>query len=326
MKLRARRHKFFFFWLATAIVLVQLFACSGEDNEVMSRNKMRRVLVEVHLLEGIFATKNPPLSEREQVYYYQALFRKHNTTKEAFDSTLAYFTRRPKSFERLYIRVMNDLNLLNEKVIAGKFHPLFHDSLLLIPLEYNLWHRSTEFLVDNDSLLHWLKFSISDPALMTQDVYQWRFRIMISPQDTSENINAIIRLHYANGVVDSVIHPLTNDSLLRRYRFTVRASRLSKVDSISGIFMGSTKYAGIRMVSVDSISLIRRYLPAIQDSLRLKIDTLGVDVPDSIQDAISSEGFDVDTTIQHKHFDVDRLPQRDPRRIRRAEDSRVDNR
>ncbi len=327
MKLKAKQHNSLVLWLISAVVLFQLFSCSGDDNDVMSRSKMKRVLVDVHLLEGVFATQNPPLSEREQVYYYHALFRKHNTTKEAFDSTLAYFTRKPKSFERLYIRVLNDLNSLNDKVLAGKFHPVLPDSLLKSTLQYDIWRRSSDFVLDNDSLLHLLKFSISDHALMTQDIYHWRFRIRISPRDSSEHIYAALRLHYANGEVDSVIHPLQSDSLLRRYRFVFPATRLAKVDSITGAFVESAKFAGIKQVWVDSISLKREYLPALQDSLRLKFDSLAVGKSDSLDDIALPEELIVEPQLNIiDPDDMDRLPQRDPRRIRRAEDGRIDDR
>lgn len=259
-------------------LIALLYQCGifeqGNEVELLNRREMRKLLTDLHLLEGVLGAHYEGYTEREKVYYYHALFKKHQTTKEAFDSSLAYFTRNPKIFERLYQRVLVDLNKLKSQVEAGKFHPILPDSLLHMPLKYELWHKATALHVNHDSLRNALDFRIVDPALLSQDLYHWKFRIRIAPQDTSHSAFAALRIHYQGDVVDSVMHPLPNDSVLRRFTFRMPALRNFKIDSITGTFMSSALFGKVPHVTIDSISFLREYLPAFQDSIRLNLDTL----------------------------------------------------
>lgn len=271
--IRKKFHSFRFLLFASA-VLFFFVACTPDG--VLSARKMRRVLTDMHVLEGVIGTKYPGIPEREQVYYYQSIFLKHGVTKAEFDSSLVYYTKNPKAFERIYTRVVEDVRELNEAVIAGKFHPLVPDSTLLRPVKYRIWKLADKYQFDKDSARTKLAFSIVDQALTTQDYYYLKFRLRIAPQDSSRNTYAALRIYYADGKVDTAIHKTRNDSILRRYRFKMRANRNFRIDSITGELLGSAAYKGIFRAYLDSVSLEREYIPAYQDSLKLHLDTVPV--------------------------------------------------
>lgn len=261
--------RFFLFLLLMGVFIT---ACSNRPDGVLSPRKMRQFLVELHQLEAVMANAPQSISEREQVYYYNSLLVKHGISKADFDSSLVFYTKNPKVFERIYGGVVQQLEARQNDVAAGKFHPALLDSTYFKSLRYDLGELPIAF--SSDSTQQSLAFVIRDTTLMTSDIYHWHFRLRIAPRDTSENLYAALRIHYADGVVDSVAHPAHSDSILRRFRFTVNAKRNLKVDSISGIIPGGNNHKELLWVHIDSILLQREYRPAIQDSLRLQLSTL----------------------------------------------------
>lgn len=263
---------FFFF-------LLHFFACNNRPDDVMNQTEMKKFLVDLHILEATL-DERPPVDERERAYYYNALFQKHGITKAIFDSSLVYYTKNPKLFERVYTRVVKDMDEFKTDVHKGKYFPELPDSIRFKPAESEIWYLPTALQLSKDSARTKLAFTIRDFNLMTKDIYQLHFLLRIAPGDSSKNAYAALRIHYADGKVDSLItNKIYSDSVLRRYTFRFNAVRNVSIDSLSGIFYGSSRYAGKFKAKVDSISLKRLYVPALQDSLRVHLDTVKVKAP-----------------------------------------------
>ncbi|MDD2284493.1 MAG: DUF4296 domain-containing protein [Paludibacter sp.] len=254
-------------------ILLFQFACSNRPDEVMSRREMRSFLTDLHLLEGVFSS-NGTIDEREKAYYYNALFLKHGITKAEFDSSLAYYTKNPKMFERIYTDVNKDLEKLDLDVADGKYFPVLPDSIRLKPEQANIWNLDTTFSFPKDSTRHNLYFSIKNTELLTKDIYSFSFRMRAFPHDSLDAGYSVFRIHYANGQVDSLWHEVLNDSVLRRYKFRCKAARNFKIDSLSGVFYTNPNGPDTYRINIDSVVLFRRYVPAFQDSLRLQLDSL----------------------------------------------------
>lgn len=258
-------------------IFFQFFACGNRPDGVLNQRDMKDFLTDLHLLDAVLDEK-PLANERERVYYYNALLQKHSITKAEFDSSLVYYTKNPKLFERIYSGVVKNLEKFQSEVKEGKYFPVLPDSIRLKPLEQEIWTLPTAYNFTKDSIRQQTAFSIKNYDLMTKDIYLLRFLLRVAPQDSSKKAYAALRIHYADGNVDSLTHKTYNDSVLRRYAFRFRASRNVSIDSLSGVFYGSSRYAGVFNVKVDSISLKRVYVPALQDSLRLQLDTVKVKV------------------------------------------------
>jgi hypothetical protein len=260
-------------WLLCCIMLFQFAACSTRPDDVMSRKEMRSFLTDLHLLEGVFSS-NPPAHDRERAYYYNALFEKHGITKAEFDSSLVYYTKNPKVFERIYARVNNNLEALKADVAGGKYFPVLPDSIRLKPEFTNIWSLDTTFTYPADSAKNKLHFSIANRKLLTKDIYDFSFRMRAVPRDSLQMGYTAFRIHYADGQVDSLWHEVVCDSLLRRYKFRFRAVRNYKIDSLSGVFYAGLLATDTFKIKIDSISLHRKYVPVYQDSLLLQLDTV----------------------------------------------------
>lgn len=259
-------------WLFCCVVLLQ-FACSNRPDDVLSKSEMKSFLTDLHLLEGVFSS-DVTISEDDKILYYQALFQKHGISKAQFDSSLVYYTRNPKVFERIYTGVNKNLEGLRAEVEAGKYTPVLPDSIRLKPLEINIWNRDTAFTYPDDSTKNQSGFSLVNSGLLTKDIYSFSFRMRALPHDSVKSGYTSFRIHYADGNVDSLWHAVKNDSVLRRYKFRFKAARNIKIDSLSGVFYASPTRQDTISLVVDSIMLFRKYIPAMQDSLRMKLDTI----------------------------------------------------
>lgn len=264
-------------WLPI-VLIVFLSACGVDTDERMSQREMRKFLTDLHLLEGIIMN-DPALSndERLEVYYYNALFTKHGITKAVFDSSLVFYTKQPKRFERIYAGVIRSLEKLQDDVVAGKYERVLADSIRFQTFQYELpLQLYTSYTFVPDSPRTKLPFTIKNVPLMTRDLYHLKFRLRREPADSSLGGYVAMRIHYADGKVDTLSYPTKNDSILRRYHFRFKANRNFQVDSLSGELLGTKKVKGKFRVYLDSISLQREYIPFLQDSLRNNLDTVPV--------------------------------------------------
>lgn len=268
-----KMHNQFFRLMIFGLIFSGLFSCNRPEG-VMSQGEMRDFLTDLHRLDGTLAVRFSGATEREKVYYYNALFQKHGITKANFDSSLVYYTRNPKTFDRIYAGVIRDLNEINEDVKANKYHPVLPDSSLLKPVVYNIWTGKSNYVFTDDSIRQKVYFVVRDNALLTKDIYELNFCLRIAKSDSCKNPYSVLRVHYADGHVDSIFCKNRQDSVRWKYKFRYRAMHNVKIDSLSGYLLGSTRYKGKFNARIDSVSLMREYLPAIQDSLRLHLDSV----------------------------------------------------
>ena len=281
-------------WLLGILALFQL-GCSSRPDGVMSRREMRSFLVDYHLLEGVFLAQRI-VEEAEKDNYYHALFEKHGITKADFDSSLVYYTRNPKVFERIYNGVTNDLDEIKADVSSGKYFPVLPDSVRLKPEIKDIWSLDSAFYAIGDSSESKLYFTIKNKDLLSKDVYYFAFRMRAFPHDSIQSGYTTFRVHYADGQMDSLYHEVLNDSVFRRYKYTLIAKRNFKIDSLSGVFYENHQEADSFCVYVDSVILKRKYIPALQDSIKLQLDTVPVKQDSITMAADSTSSIHKDST------------------------------
>lgn len=106
------------------VILLSLFlaACTSRPREVLSRKQMIAVLVDLHRTEGILQATNRIYDrEGEASSYYQATLAKHHVTQAQFDSSLVWYTDHPKRFNKIYPKVMQQLQ--DELDAYNALHP-----------------------------------------------------------------------------------------------------------------------------------------------------------------------------------------------------------
>jgi hypothetical protein len=266
----------------TIFILTVLFltvSCSRKPDGVLNKSEMTNFLVDLHKLDGTLAVKGlGSAQDRENLYYYNALLTKYGITEAQFDSSLAWYSKDPKTFEKIYIKVTDKLNKLDslQKVENKELERLQSYQ----EISYNLWNNPTTLVFNQDSIKG-LHFVIKNQSFYEKDLF--KFIMQIRSSGKIKNQYVLIRLHYHDGVRDSIKAKVYTDSILRKYTIKIRAKRKENIDSISGIICKTTDKGVLFKTKVDSISLLRVFVPAVQDSIvQLNNRKASVEIPDSI--------------------------------------------
>ena len=238
-------------------------SCDTRPSNVLSKRKMEKLLVDMHLLDAAVQTSGSVGGGEEQnKRYYDALFDKYGITKVDFDSCLAWYTKHPKKFERVYLNVQEDLKKIEADVKEYKYHP--YDTIR----KQDIWYANRKYLLTKDTARTKINFAVENTELMPLDRYELTFLHRIAPVDSSKNPHAVMYVNYMDGSADSIYTKTRNDSVLRRYTLKFKARKITRVKSITGQLLGYDAQKGKVNAYVDSIKLIRKYNPQIQDKLR----------------------------------------------------------
>lgn len=278
------------------LILFVLTNCTNRPKNILKQKDMVAVLVDMHRFEGVVDATRNVVEQNEDLYYFQSILDKHGITQADFDSSLVWYTRYPNRFEKVYTRVVDQLES-EKSAILLEYQEISTE--LISFAEDDIWMDSTLYIYPKDSLeLSNLDFTIINPYLLTGDVYKLSFVQRLAPQDSCVNKRFIFRIHYADDIVDSISHPLKNDSLLRRYALRMPANKHLRIDSLSGsLFAADSCQSDIKYIYTDSICLIREYNPSIQDSIRnvfnLPLDSVLIEKFNELNENRKKEGDDI---------------------------------
>ena len=270
-------------------------ACTNRPKEVLNPNKMVKVLTDLHKLDGIIAAEGMEYTEINALYY-EHILEKHNINQAIFDSSLVWYTRNPKRFEKVYIKVVENVTDWENEILGGKYHPIELDTVEILTFAFsNLWHLPITYQLNGDSARTELAFEIENDSLLLGDIYILSFLHRIAPEDSTSDRRAMLYINYLNGKSDTLSTALHNDSLLRRFTFYKYVNDSLKIKSVAGKLLAGSDYKGTQHVFIDSVSLIRRYSPSMQDSLRIIVDvndTTKIDVKE-LTDSITQKKMDL---------------------------------
>jgi hypothetical protein len=257
------------------LLLVLLLGC-GRPWDVLSQDEMVAVLLDVHLAEAAMKVVDGSAKRIEKQEFYNAVFEKHNTTKEHFEKSLDWYAHHPKLLVAVYDEVKKEAERLQERVEAYEFHldekPSRSDSIN----EFDLWHWERERLLTlgEDSILpiDSLHFSITDSNYFYKsESLQLYLKMRVYARDTLPFVTRII-YHYSDSVVDTLQYQSLADSICRRYRFTQQISNHRNIDSLFIELVDSVRT--IESIEIDSVELNRVYnkiLYPMKSDIRTKI-------------------------------------------------------
>ncbi len=117
-----RLSKFSFVYGCLIFLCYSLIAisCSGHQRKyIIPQNKFVDVLVDIHLADAIALEYRPEYSGfvLDSAELYGSVFRKHDITKEQFDSTMSYYSSHPSDFQKVYNKVIGKINLLRNELL-----------------------------------------------------------------------------------------------------------------------------------------------------------------------------------------------------------------
>lgn len=94
-------------WLRNSVLLLVLLLVGCRPRGVMSPNKMRDVLYDLHHAEAVLQLSGYNYGHDEAVaQYYSEVLRKQGVTQAELDSSLVWYTAHPNRFQRIYPRLI----------------------------------------------------------------------------------------------------------------------------------------------------------------------------------------------------------------------------
>lgn len=251
--------------LITLVVLL-FSACEGRPKGVINQNDMISILADLHQTDASMAAKGIGYDQFDiKNNYYCSILKKYDVTQAEFDSSLLWYSKNPKKFERIYDEVIVRLTNLQTDIQAGKYHKI--DSSELAYNNQIIWENKTKYILTKDSARTHLDFEIKNQSLMFGDIYILKFTQQIAREDSCVQPFIRVQINYENGKTIAITQRTCNNNIKRRYTFRLPAIYPSKIKSITGQLLGSKTYKGKQNSITDSISLIQRFNPSKQDSL-----------------------------------------------------------
>jgi hypothetical protein len=104
--------------ILTVLFVPALLFCSAPGSRpdyVIHPDSMSSVLVDLHLTEASVPLRQiyGDSASRTLAYEYEAIFKKHNISREQFDTSMQYYLVNPKKMQRIYQVVLDKLNQIN---------------------------------------------------------------------------------------------------------------------------------------------------------------------------------------------------------------------
>ncbi len=98
-------------------MVVGLTACRPRN--VLSPHQMEDLLVDLHRTSGIvYAAGYSREHDSVALLTYDEVFARHHTTRQAFDSSLVWYTDHPMIFDKIYPHVLERLKTMNDNVLS----------------------------------------------------------------------------------------------------------------------------------------------------------------------------------------------------------------
>ena len=88
---------------------------------ILSSREMRSLLVDLHKTDGLLQISGGRTMENEvKDLYYAQVLEKHGVTQAQFDSSLVWYTAHPQFFNKIYPKVLKDLE--TEEAAFNELH------------------------------------------------------------------------------------------------------------------------------------------------------------------------------------------------------------
>lgn len=100
-----------------ASLLVTAACSSKTEKKVIPRDDFTEILIDVHLMDGLtsFSEYRKELAQKDSIEYLEAVLKHHGYKKAQYDSSLIYYSKDLRKFERIYQDVIERLNQMETK-------------------------------------------------------------------------------------------------------------------------------------------------------------------------------------------------------------------
>ena len=97
-----------FFLLLSLASALALSACSGNGSAPISKKKMAKLLLDVHISQSTLRRQEMVnISHPDRLKYYKSVLDKHGITEAEFDSAVTWYALHPDEYKKVY-KIVND--------------------------------------------------------------------------------------------------------------------------------------------------------------------------------------------------------------------------
>ena len=163
------------------LVLILLLGCGKhEKTGLIPESKLVNILADIHLADAVSFSPDFKSSFRrlDSVTYYESILKKYSISRQQFDSTVAWYSAHPVQYDKVYEKVLNQLNLKQAEVMEL----MKSDSLK--PPTGDLWNIKHDWVLPDDGPRQNIPFNV---PIHHKGTYMLTCRIMIKPDDQSVN-------------------------------------------------------------------------------------------------------------------------------------------
>lgn len=272
-------------FLCLTLACFVLMGCKPKRPKgILSESKMEKVMVDYHLAQGMAEAAESGDVEATRYKYIQAVFRKHNITEAAFDSSLVYYFENSEKFLEIYKNVSLKVQAQAEKFgVDARATQNQYSHLTNQGDTANIWTDHTNACIIPDKLHNIYQFVLtSDSTYQAGDAFIWHFHTQYITPGIDREAFAVLTLQYENDSVVSVTQHIRGNN-----NFDIKYTPSEPLDTVNlrkmngFIFMPPLQPGenGMMVLLLQDLSMIRMH-PEKKDTVLVDstlTDTLNVD-------------------------------------------------
>lgn len=98
-----------------------------KPKDLVSKDKMIDMLTDIHISESMYQTRRYTSQDMRKITeadLYYSILKKYDVADSTFERSLIYYSSLPKEYERIYSRVLNKLNEMEQEINKQKNQPV----------------------------------------------------------------------------------------------------------------------------------------------------------------------------------------------------------
>jgi hypothetical protein len=98
-----------------------------KPKKLVPRDRMVDMLTDMHIAESVFQNRRystEQVIQFTEADFYYSILKKHEVADSTFEQSLIYYSSLPKEFEKIYSRVLNKLNEMEQDQLKLQQQPV----------------------------------------------------------------------------------------------------------------------------------------------------------------------------------------------------------
>lgn len=226
--------------------LLVLIGCRKTPDNVLPHDEMVSLLADLHRGEGVMDMNRREFKEDSmRIAFRDAIYRKHNVTKQTVDSSYYWYARNMDEYSKIY----DDVIALLEKEIEETEATAARIQTAAVGDSANAWSFSSRYILSENSPQHELAVQLfPDDNWEKGDNYTLNFKLInnLSP------FTSMIGVEYADGQLEWIENESKDAG---KYNYTLVTDSTKELSRVFSVLRAPQ--LGSQVVFVDSLSLMR---------------------------------------------------------------------